>query len=651
MPAAIAGAVGLALFNLGVPLAIVNAAVFAAPFLASAAVSVGLSLAAGALVRLGASPAQQASVKPSDGQQQIKQAIPPRWKSFGTVRLTGPVFWLDSDPATAYLYLGVILNHGRISEFVSYHIDDSEVTINGAGQVQTAPYSTVTTTILTRLGEATETAYSEIESAFGIADVRGDGLATMLLIADTFGTAEDQLKNYPGGIPRFRATIKASVVWDPRDPAQDRETESTWLWSENPVVCLLSYLLDPDGYGIPWSAVEPNLAEWIAAADVCDEQVISIDAGGYESRYRVAGTYLFTDRPGTVVSRFLSTFDGRLWHKRDGTLGISAGRFYEPEVTFTDAHITGFELQLEQDPLSAVAGVRAQYMSTAHDYREQDADPWPDGETVMALGEDRVLAMDLMWVPSHSQARRLMKRAAKREMATWRGKIRTNLAGLRAIDERYVRLEIASLGLSGTFEVSHFELDELGCGLEVLAVDSSIDDWDPATEEGQAASQPVLTAWTGPALTNASSSGIQATRCAFDPVASGAQVRVTLGGHPTQGVDLTHVSIGTRSGATANMTATPTQLLFAGAAAVTTAPGETITSDWTDFDVVAGDDVLIHMENNPSHLVTVRATGSTATAYTSTTTGEYDDAAMTVFAGPTVGTVYHVIKIEVRAGA
>lgn len=648
MPTAIAGAIGLALFNLGIPLAIVNAAVFAAPFLASAAVSVGLSLAAGALVRLGASPTQQASVKPSDGQQVIKQAIPPRWKSFGTVRLTGPVFWLDSDSSTGYLYLGVMLNQGRIGGFVSYHLDDSEVAIDGTGQVTTSPYSGVVTKILTRLGEPTETAYSEINSIFSVADVRGDGVASMLLIADTFVDAETQLKNYPNGIPRFRATIDASVVWDPRVSTQDRTDESTWAWSENPVVCLLSYLLDPDGYGIPWAAISPNLDEWKAAADVCDEQIISIDAGGYENRYRVAGTYLFTDRPSTVVARFLSTFDGRLWTKSDGTVGILAGKFYQPTVTFTDAHVTGYDLQMGQDPLTAVAGVRAAYLSPAHDYREQDADPWPDGDTVMALGEERVLSLDLQWVPSHSQARRLMKRAALREAAAWRGKIRTNLAGLRAIDERYINLAISELGLSGTFEVVRLELDDAGCGIEVIAVESSIDAWDPTTEEGTAASQPILTAWTGPVMTNASTSGIRAERMAIDPVASGTQVRVSLGGHPTQGLSLTNVSIGTRSGTSEDMTGPPTQFTFNGGAAAVAAAGVVLTSDWVDFAVVAGTDVLIHTENQGGG--TVRSLVANSTAYTSVTDNEYDDAAMTLFAGPSAGVAYHIVKLEVRNG-
>src|SRR5262245_56644786 len=88
---AVASAVGSFLFSVGVPLVLVNAAVFAAPFLVSAAVSVGLSLAANLIFRPGA--ATPASVKPSDGQQAIRQPVPARWKSPGRVRLAGPVWW------------------------------------------------------------------------------------------------------------------------------------------------------------------------------------------------------------------------------------------------------------------------------------------------------------------------------------------------------------------------------------------------------------------------------------------------------------------------------------------------------------------------------------------------------------------------------
>lgn len=659
MPAAVL-AVAELLFAIGAPLGLVNAVVFAAPFLGSAALSIGLSLATSVLLRLGSQPAQPTSVKPSDGQQQIKQAVPPRWKSYGTVRLTGPVAWLDAETAQGQLYLLVLLNHGRISRFVSYHLDDAQVTIDGSGNVTTAPYSGVTTRILTRLGAPVETKYSEINTAFAVDNVRGDGIASMLLIADNFATAEDQLKNYPNGVPRFRATVDASVVWDPRDARQSRTDPSTWTFSENPVVCLLDFMRAAEGFGIPWEAFAGNLDGWNAAADICDEKVLSIAAGGYEARYRVALTYLFTDKPATVLSRFLSACDGRLWQKRDGSIGISVGKFTAPEVVLGARHILSYELTRGQDLVAGIEGVRAQYMSPAHDYREQDADPWPDGATVMALDEERVATVDLLAVPSHSQARRLMKRAYLRQRSAWRGTVRTNLAGLRVIDERFVHIDLSDeLGFSLDFEIVHFEFDPGSgqCTIEVVAIGSEIDAWDPATEEGMPAGQPVLTAFSEDfdTLSGTFEAGyslrqvIAGTRI----VAAGNQVRLKFQAWPTalNPFRLDHVSIMHRSGGTANGSEAPIQITFAGAPGFSLPAGQEITSDWVDFAIAPGVDCLVVTDFTNTAPTSNRAPAAAGDGYyflSGAASWNQQTVAGYSFSG---GFTLGLARIETRAGA
>lgn len=449
------------------------------------ALGVGLALFTAALSRPDTPPLPT----PSDGQTEIRQPLSPRVKSYGTVRVSGTVWWLDAIADT--LYLGLALNHGRIAEYLSFHIDENEVDINGSDEVTTTPYAANGVFLHSRLGAASETKYSEILSDFGVDDVRGDGVASILAVVEHPATAAAYQNTYPNGRPTIRATIKASVVWDPRESAQDRQTETTWEWSDNPIICLLNYLLSSDGYGIPWERVEPNLQQWKDAADVCDEMV-PLAAGGSAARYRIAGTYRLTDAPADVVAKFCSTCDGRLWVKRDGSVGVAVGKFVAPSVTITNAQILGYSgLMRGQDPVRAIQGVRAEYMSPNHDYREHEAEPWPTGEDVLALGEDRTAALDLLWVPSPSQARRLMKRAYVRTQARWQGTIYTNLAGMRAIDERYINVQIDEIGVNESFEVGRITLhpgaeDGPACEIQILSVDASIDAWDETTEEGDA---------------------------------------------------------------------------------------------------------------------------------------------------------------------
>src|SRR5690606_30857350 len=115
-----------------------------------------------------------------DVQQEVRLSVAPRRRSYGRVRVSGVVWWMDTDITDPdNLYIGHAINHGRISAYVSYHIDEVEVEVDGNGDITTAPYNTWTS-LYTRLGTVPETAYTQMSSVFGVADARGDGIATAL---------------------------------------------------------------------------------------------------------------------------------------------------------------------------------------------------------------------------------------------------------------------------------------------------------------------------------------------------------------------------------------------------------------------------------------------------------------------------------------
>lgn len=445
-------AVGFALFQLGASLAVVNfVTIGLGATLINVAVGIGLSLVAGRLLRPDVPSAPE--LKPSDVQSPIRQAVPPRIRSYGTVRLAGVVFWREADEPNEILYLGQLVNAGRIGSFDQLLIDNRIVTIDGAGQVQTSPYNTVTTEILTRLGEDPETAYSEIETAFGYESVRGDGVASMLGRFESFASGQTQQENYPNVIPQLKATISASVVWDWRDPNQLREDDSTWEFSDNPVVCALDYLMHPDGFAIPWSRFESNISQWTAEADKCDVMI------GDEKRFRLALTYDYSQQPGQVLDQILRSCDAKVWPRSDGTIGIKVGVFDGSRVEIRSADVLGYRVTRGQDRLTAVAGVRATYMEPAQQYFEAEAQPWPSAAAVAALGEERVRRLDLAMVPSENQARRLMQIAYKRETAPVRLTMTTTLAGERCIDERWIRVDLPERNIAADFEIEDLQVD------------------------------------------------------------------------------------------------------------------------------------------------------------------------------------------------
>ncbi len=468
MPAAL----GFLLFTLGAPLSIVNFITIGfGANLINLAIGIGLSLLASLLLR-----PQFPRRKPSDGQQTIRQAVPVRWKHYGELRVGGPLWWFFSKRATKSLYVGMLINQGRISEYLSFHIDDKIVGLNGT-KVTTEPFNGVNTRIHSRLGVPTETEYAPIKNDFGVNRVRGDGIATILGIFKSFADPGVHQENYPNGQPHLRVTARMSVVWDLRDPTQIRTDPATWKYSDNPVICVLDYFLSADGWGIPYARFENNLEQWKEAADICDSLVWSVEDAEFEKRFRIAATYLFSDNPAETLRRMAEVFDARIWQTASGQIGITVGIFKLPTITLSDDVIIRFDLQRGEDRLFAVAGVRAQFMSPAHDYREFDAEPWPDGPTVAALSEDRIANLDLMWCPSHGQARRLMERHYEKARAKWNGKIVCNLGGLNAIDERIIQVKISELGIDDTFEIDHYAIDiaRNEISLDLTSIDELID--------------------------------------------------------------------------------------------------------------------------------------------------------------------------------
>ncbi|QPJ61471.1 MAG: hypothetical protein G3M70_06045 [Candidatus Nitronauta litoralis] len=82
---------------------------------------------------------------------------------------------------------------------------------------------------------------------------------------------------------------------------------------------------------------------------------------------------------------------------------------------------------------------------------------------------------------------------------------------------------------------------------------------------------------------------------AINLTSDGAFVRVTLSAPATgEGLKIDNVSIGERSGATADTVAAPVSLLFGGNAGTgTIAAGSTLTSDWLEFAIDSAKDYLV----------------------------------------------------------
>lgn len=544
---------GLALFTLGAPVAVVNAAIgiaslsFLGVSVFQIGLSVGLSFLAQALIPKPQQP------KPEDVQQSSRQPTQPRIKHYGRAKVSGA--WAFAEAYQGDFHKVIALGVGPIDAIEEYWIDDSIVTLNGSGVVQTSPW-TNKCKIEKRLGLASETHYSSLTSVFSewTSDHTGDYVASLYARQYAVGN-EDYLSTFPNGIQtNYRVVIRGAKL----TPIGG----GTAAWGDNAAEVVYDYMLSSDGMRLPAAVLNTTeaLAGWNAAATLADASV-ALKSGGTVAQYKSWGSYSLDERPADVLSRMLASCDGRLKPTSDGGLTLDIGDWEEPTVTLDADTIIGFsDLSRGRDILSTANIIRATYLDPNSDYQAADAEPWVDDVDVAARGE---IALDTSYImaPNHSQARRLMKRAYYRSNPNWVGTFECNLRALAAIDQRFVRITYPLFSIDEVFEVQEVRFNIDGDTLRSVTITAQsmpeeAYNWVAADEEGTAP----VTSDTDPSGAIPNPTGFTAT-----------VVRQTIGG-----TVLPYVQV--------DMDNPPSAALLAGYRYKTTAG-----STWTEFAPPAGD--------------------------------------------------------------
>jgi hypothetical protein len=470
----------------------------------------GLTVAGaiGTAAVLGASVAVAFATAPEvpragDGSQPLRQAIPPRLFGYGRCRLAGAYMLFEVDDAGESWDV-LALHQGRVEDIVHVYLHDDLVQLSPTGFVNgllNLPDSDTRynhsaanlVQIKFNLGADAEIAFADVTAVLPTlwtSDHRGDGVASMMLHCIDVSVT-NVLKNYPRQLPKPSVVGDLSPIWDPRDEAQDREDPDTWAVSSNPVLQLLDYLTHADrGPALDYATlIEPVIDNWMAEADLCDAAVDKAD-GSTEPRYKSDGWAFLTTDPAEVINAILATCDGWLTESGDGTLALTVGAYRDPDITLTDDHIIEFELQKGLGDEDLVNEVQITYTAPQANWRDCPAVAYRDEDSISELGVVRSQRLQLAWVQSHSQARRLAKRALARHVAPARGAITTTLYGLRCLGKRWIAVESSEIAdlADAVIEVTRVRIDLASARvmLEWTLVDpDEVDAWDPETEEGE----------------------------------------------------------------------------------------------------------------------------------------------------------------------
>lgn len=478
----VGAAAGLALFGTTAGITVAGASLGTLLLASSALTAVGTLVGGG-----------PRAPKPQAGETQQKQEIPPRLRWCGIRRSFGALMLYDTAPDGSAIDV-IAFKDGRANAVVQAFLADDPVTIIGGAVQQGADgrYGTGTVGVGFNLGLPTETAFSAIVAKLpGIwtTDHRGDGIFSGYLIK-TPVKDKNFLETYPQG-DNFQLSVAAEgdLLFDPRDPAQDVEDESTWVYSDNPVLYLLWYLVTQRNVSYE-RKIEPVLSYWIDAADYCDD-VAPLKDGGAEKRYRCCVMFDSTAEPAGVINEILATFDGWLCPDALGRLIIYPGRYSEPTVTISPDMIVEYRHQANVEIEDVVNELVVSYISDQHQWSEVTCDPWRDDDSISDLGviNSRPFAPQ---TPSHVQNRRLAKIEMARNNASDRGTVTTNYDGRIAIGQRFVNLPLVEAGVTlftGPVEIKTMKknLQTGGVTFDWVKVEASRYSFNPATEEGDPA--------------------------------------------------------------------------------------------------------------------------------------------------------------------
>lgn len=492
-------ALALALFNVGAPLAVVNAVlgIGVAGTILYTGVYLGVSVGLSLLLR-------PAVPKPSDGQLEFKQPIPDRVWHYGRTKVAGPLAFYEGDGGN-FLYKIVVLSSREMDAIEAIVLDDELATRDpvdgaitdryldsGAAQVYVWPY----------LGLDSQAADATLVAAFpGIWTtnhrLRGVSYVVVRMLAGGNPTSHAEI--YAQGEPQIKILGRFNKVYDLRldstvaggSGVHRHGDKATWSWSENAALAVLDFLTHADGYNRPIAKMD--LPSFQAMANICDENV-SLKAGGTEDRYRIAASVSLREPRTDVLKRLLEACDATLEPKADGTWKIAGGEWIEPTVTL-DAdrgHIIEAEFRGGASAMERYNELAIQYLSPAHDYSEVEGDPWQNAADIAASGIIETRPLNLLQVPSHGQARRLAKIRMARDNPEWVGTLRTNFYGLDAIGERCITVKWPELNIDGPFWVKQVTMlaDGTGVEIEVSSASEASYDWDEDAEEGTAPTVP-----------------------------------------------------------------------------------------------------------------------------------------------------------------
>lgn len=359
------------------------------------------------------------------------------------MRVSGPLVFTHSRAISGsdkldMLHWVIVLAAHEVEEIGDIIFNDEVLPLDGSGDATAEPYKrsgTVYASVYKHLGTVDQAADSVLVSNSGGQWSSGHRLRGIAYI-------HAQLRYddvaYASGTPNISAIVKGRKVYDPRS-----DTEG---WSNNAALCILDYLLSD--FGLAANADEIDMDSFIAAANICDEEVDTLD--GTESRYTCNGVVDISDSPRDILENMLGSCAGFLVHT-SGKWRIQVGAYNPPIKTFDQSFLRGAVVMRPHRSRRQIFNtIKGAFVSPEHNWQSTD---YPavssDFYITQDNGEEIISTLDLSFTVSHTMAQRIARIALEQIRRQRQIQYPANLAGFQVAAGNTIAVDLPRFGING----------------------------------------------------------------------------------------------------------------------------------------------------------------------------------------------------------
>lgn len=335
------------------------------------------------------------------------------------------------------LHVVIVLAAHEVEEIEDIFFNDGIVALDGNGDATADPYkqgSTVYASVYKHLGTA-----SQLADTVLVANSSGKWSSGHRLRGLAYVHAQLRFdeKAYASGLPNISALIKGRKVYDPRT----EETE----WSENAALCILDYVTSE--FGLNATLDEIDLNSFIAAANICDEEVDTID--GTESRYTCNGVVDLAAKPRDILEDMLSSCAGFLTYT-GGKWRLKVGAYNAPMYTLEAQHAReAVMLKPHRSRRSLINTVRGAFISPDHQWQPTDYPEISNSAYVTQDGDEQTAAtLDLPFTQSSTMAQRIALIALEQNRRQKQILFPSNLVGFQLAAGNTIAVDLPRFGLA-----------------------------------------------------------------------------------------------------------------------------------------------------------------------------------------------------------